>query len=129
MECYKSAYGIEPYFKDYSEIIKEYLFEGGKKEVYKDNLRDYEDTPPLKEVIGEENANKVKELFENCQGFYRFDSTESNAFDWQIFATGPTCNPKTVIEYWKEQGVELEIDEEKITKEFFKEVYGDDYED
>lgn len=105
------------------------MFEGGKKEVYKDNLRDYEDTPPLKEVIGEENADKVRKLFEDCQGFYRFDSTESNAFDWQIFATGPTCNPNTVIEYWKERGVELEIDEEKITKEFFKEVYGDDCED
>lgn len=133
MEGYRYAYRLEPYFQIYTDVLKEYLLDGGTTEVYKkdDSLvgghRDFEKTPNLETVIGKEAAEKVKDLIEKCQRFYRFDSTTYGCFEGSVNNYAPiSCRPEEVIEYWKSQGIDIEIDDEKIRKNYYREEWGEE---
>lgn len=134
VDSYKEAYGVKQYFKDYSSIIRDYLFKGGKTEIHvNDNSlvgyhKEIADTPPLSLLLNEKDCEAVKDLFNKCAEYYRFDSVENNSFDWTVFDMAPTSNPWTVSDYWQSKGVSLTIDAVEIKKRFYKEEYGDDYE-
>ena len=135
VDHYKYAYSLEPYFKEYTDVLKDYLLDGGTTEIYvkDDSLvggrREYTKTPKLKDVIGEEAADKVAELIKKCQEFYKVDWSRTEGFDFEIFNCGPCCNAEPVKKYWESQGVEVDCDDDKIIKNFYKEEYGDDEED
>lgn len=132
VDHYKYAYCLEDYFKDYTDVLKKYLLEGGTTEIYvkDDSLvggrREYTKTPKLGDVIGKEATDKVADLIDKCQKFYRFDWSRTGGFEFEIFNCGPCCNAESVTEYWKTQDVEVDCDDEKIMKNFYKEEYGED---
>ena len=102
-------------WKENCDVILRDLKEGGLIDGWDDKLdcRGAEHTKPLKEIIGEDNANKVIKLIEGFRDFYRFDHEESSFNFTMYLGCGPTSNPKTVIDYWKSQGVDITIDEKK----------------
>jgi hypothetical protein len=54
-------------------------------------------------------SHKVIQYIEDCQNFYRFDR-EEQGFDSSIaLGCSPTSNKEVVKEYWKKQGVEVNI--------------------
>lgn len=130
LDRFQTVYGIEPTWQMHCDIISEYLFEGGRKDIYvKDTNgighRDTEPTKPLSELIGEEAANKVKELFEYCKNYYRFDRAV-DSFKYSVGNFAPTINKKSVEDYWKEQGKMYSYNDEEIKKRYYKEEYGED---
>ena len=62
------------------------------------------------EKIGEDAYNKTIDYINKAKNFYRFDRTESG-FHWAMMNCSPCSNKQTVIDYWKSQGVDLEIEE------------------
>lgn len=130
IERFQEVYGMEKKWKNHCEIISEYLFNGGLKDVYKkdDNglsHREYEKTKPLSEIIGEDNANKVKELLDECKNFYRFDRvTDSFAFSVGNYA--PSTFKKSAEEYWNKDSKCYSFDDEEIKKRYYKEEYGEE---
>lgn len=128
LEEYESAYGIRSVWKDNVNTVLEYLKYGGPKLPWKKDefgFKRYERSPKLEEVISKEDAEKVYELIVNCKDFYKFDSDESTFRFSAFLGSTPTSNKDAVIEYWKSQGVDLEIDEEKMKKEYFDGKWGD----
>lgn len=81
--------------------------------------RGYEKVLPIKETIGEENANKVIEFIKDRRNFYRHNVDEEK-FNFSVTLTdSPTSNPDTVVEYWKTQGKEITIDPRHLTEDDF----------
>lgn len=134
VDSYKEAYGVKPYFKEYSDVIRDYLFKGGKKEIHVNEntvvgyRKEIVDTLPLSSLLNEKDCATVRDLFNDCVTYYRFDSIENSSFDWAVFDMAPTSNPWSVSDYWLNKGVSLNIDAVEIKKRFYKEEYGDDYE-
>lgn len=72
--------------------------------------RGYEDVPPLKDIIGEESANKVIEFLKERRDFYIHNRNE-DAFRAQIcLGISPNSNAEAVKEYWKSKGKDITID-------------------
>lgn len=114
---YKDAYNIRERWTDDINIMLRDLKEGGLKDGYKEDEngcghRIAIKTPPISEVIGEENAEKVFRAIEDIRDFYRFDREEVG-FDWTVgLATAsPSCSKENVIKAWKERGVDIEIED------------------
>ena len=77
----------------------------------------------LADQIGEENKNKVIEYLESLLNFYSSDREQSIFRGTISLGFSPTSNPKTVKDYWKSQGVEVEIDEkENLTEDDYWEI-------
>lgn len=81
--------------------------------------RGYEDVPSLKEIIGEENANKVIEYIKDRRDFYRYNTDEEKFTFSVTLSDSPTSNAEEVIEYWKSQGRELKIDPRHYDDNYF----------
>lgn len=130
IERFRYLYGIEGKWKSYCDIISEYLFKGGLKDAYETDEnglshRGSEKTPALSKVIGEENANKVKELLDSCKHFYRFDY-KVDSFNFSVGNYAPTTNKTAVEEYWKKQGENYNFEDKEIMNNYYREEYGDD---
>ena len=91
------------------------------------NEKEYEDTPKLRDVIGEENAEKVKKMITDIKNFYRFNM-KYQTFTFNVMNFSPTSNKETVEKYWREHGVpDFTINEDKWFKEEDEEEnYGDE---
>lgn len=101
---YIDAYGIEDKWKEYVDVIIRDFKEGHTKDKYIERdgdtpgYRDYEKVPPLKDIIGEEAANKVLEILEDRKYFYRFGGRDESTFRFNVFNFSPCSNKKTVEE-------------------------------
>ena len=81
--------------------------------------RGYENMPPLKDVIGKKNADKVVEFLKGRKNFY-YHSQNENAFRCQIcLGISPNSNAEKVKEYWKAQGKDITIDLRKHSNDYF----------
>lgn len=132
---YVSEYKLSNDFKRDCDIIIRDMEEGCSKDKYipewtdefgtHPGYRGYEKVPPLKETIGDENAQKVIDFIKMRKEFYRFNR-EEEGFRFDIALTdSPTSNEKTVIEYWKSQGKDIEIDpRHKDENYFWEEEHG-----
>lgn len=114
LDKYLDMTNLEPTWKDDCDTMIEYLSDGGYHNVIKhDNLggsyRDAEKLAPIQEYIGEEAFAKVLEYMNECKSYYRYGSIEKSAFVWPIINVAPTSNKERVIEFWKSQGVDIEI--------------------
>lgn len=113
--------------------------------------RSYEKVAPLKEQLAEifhesdfytgsemneaseELINnlydKVTDIVDTCKNFYRFDREESS-FDCSVaLGPSPCSNKDIVIEYWKSQGVDIEIEERNPLLFWDMDYYGDSFEE
>lgn len=109
---YMDAYGITDDWDDTFELLIKQLNEGGIEDDYKEATperpayRDYKKVLPLKEVItcpGE--MNTIIDYIKKCQNFYKGHSYETNQFSMSIaLGASPTCNAKSVKEYWNNHG-------------------------
>ena len=109
LEMAKRNYSYEPFFQDYTEHLTQFLLEGGygadPDNPGKDNNKQH---PSIKEEIGEEAFEILKKRLKAYSDFYRFDHQRWK-FDYTVMNYSPNCNRQTVIDYWKSQGVELNI--------------------
>ena len=151
---YKDAYNIKSHWENDIEVLERYIKEGGSKDKYiephtdeKGNYhpghRSYEKVEPLKEQLfdvleeyglyDENMHNKlydtVTNIIDTCKNFYRFDREESS-FDCSVaLGPSPTSNAETVIEYWKSQGIDIEIKERNPLLFWDMDYYGDSFEE
>lgn len=156
IEMYLNAYNIINPFKDHMDTLREYLEKGGSKdkyiEAYTDEYgyhpgyRGYEKVPPIavhieklimdhpsmKDNIMDEIIDmrdkvieKVFELITECKNFYNANRYEC-AFRMDVGNISPTSNKDTVIEYWKTQGVDLEIKDRVYDEDEDEWVYEDE---
>lgn len=85
------------YLEDFSEDVKKIL-EENNIDCNKDELSD-----KIKKA--------VIDRIENCRNFYRFDR-EVSSFEFSVgFGLSPSHNKEMVEKYWKEQGVDLKIED------------------
>lgn len=117
LESYMDTYNIKCQWKDHSQIMINYLMEGGTKDKWieghtgEDGFkypghRGYENTPKISDLIGVDNAEKVRELMETCKNFYRFDR-EENQFRFTISNYAPSICKERVMEYWEKDGTPI----------------------
>jgi hypothetical protein len=87
-----------------------------------ESVRTAEKTPSLEWVIGKENAQKVFDLIKDIKDFYKFDKDEAQ-FDFNVYlGCSPTSNAETVKEYWKSQGIDIEIDTTELSEDQYWEL-------
>ena len=114
VESYVSAYNMKDMFKEYCDLVYDYLENGGYKDVFEPefeggpNVRKIHPTPKLIDVIGEENTNKCLELIKFCRNFYRGEIDETT-FRFNVMNFSPSSNKEDVQNYWKEQGKNVVI--------------------
>lgn len=115
-ESYIKAYKIRSLFNDHLDLILNYFKDPIiNKYVKKEDApgyRDYEHITPLKDIIGSDNMNKVKEYVEKARNFYRFNH-ELNSFNMTVYlGASPSSDKQSVIDNWKEyRGQDITIDE------------------
>lgn len=127
---YIKAYHLEDSFKLHCDIIIRDLIEGCPKDKYfpekidedgfkHPGYRGYEQVPPIQYSIGIENANEVVDFIKQRKDFYRFNHLEER-FNFAIsLGDSPTQNPDTVIQYWKTQGVNIDIKPRHHSQDYF----------
>ena len=109
LEMAKHNYSYEPFFQDYIEHFADFLLKGGRAhDVDKGGKDDYKDYSSLKEDIGEEAFAILEKRIEAYKKTFRFD-WQRWKFNFTIMNYSPNSNRQAVIDYWKSQGVELEI--------------------
>ena len=152
---YIKAYRIQELWHDNIELLEKYLNEGGTKDkwiperVDEDGFkhpgyRGYEEVSPIKKQITEflmHNINgeyvdlgdKITEIVMDnircCKEFYRFDREHSGFSVSIALGASPTSNPDSVKEYWKSQGVDIEIEERNPLLFWERDYYGDEFEE
>lgn len=100
----------------FSKVIEDIINEKG--------VKDKEDI----NVIAQAIYDAVIERITTCQDFYKFDS-EENGFRFSVgLGPSPTCNKETVIKYWKEKGIDVNIEDRDPNLFWEKDEYGEDYE-
>lgn len=127
-EKYKKAYRLKRTWAPNIKFLLDCLKEGGYKTVYKplvdggEPVRTAEKTPSLESIIGTAKAKEVFELIKNLRDFYRFDRDEE-IFDFNVYlGCSPTSNEETVKNYWKSQGVDIEIDTTELSEDDYWEI-------
>lgn len=83
----------------------------------------------MREPIAEELYKIVLETIDNCRDFYRFDREEEQFGYAVALGASPCSNKETVIEYWKSQGVDLEIKDRNPLLLWEMDYYGEDFEE
>ena len=155
---YLDMYRMKNLWKSNVDFLRENLTEGSYKDVYisetidengdwHPGYRTSEKVPNLKELflnvfdeklklgdalrepIAEELYNVVLETIDNCRDFYRFDREEEQ-FGYSVaLGASPTSNKDRVIEYWKTQGVNVEIVDRNPHLFWEMDYYGDEFEE
>lgn len=156
---YIEAYNIKSEWNDHIDILKKYLVEGGSKATYINGRTDengdyhpghkgYEEVAPIvehikkiildeydgnKEVtsdVAQNVANKVIELINTCQNFYRFNMDECKFRNTLAMGATPTSNAETVKKWWKDHyDVDIEIVERNPLLLWEMDYYGDNFEE
>ena len=156
LDKYIKAYRIQEEWHSNIELLEKYLNGGGTKDkwiperVDEDGFkhpgyRGYEAVPPiktqisevLKKYVGETNCEEVRDEITNsimntiinCKEFYRFDREESSFSASIALGASPTSNPDSVKEYWKSQGVDIEIEERNPLLFWERDYYEDEFEE
>lgn len=153
LDKYKRAYNIKEQWTDNIELLEQYLTEGGTKDKYIEahtdeygyhpGYRGYEKVEPIKKqldvILNEYNLydeNMLNKLYDAvintikaCKNFYKFDREESSFSCSVALGASPTSNPDTVKEYWKSQGVDVDIEIRNPLLFWEQEYYGDKFEE
>ena len=155
---YLNMYRMNNLWKSNVDFLRENLTEGSYKDIYipertdengdiYPGYRSSEHVPNLKdqflhaldkklklgdemrEPIAEELYNIVLETIDNCKDFYRFDREEEQFGYAVALGASPCSNKNIVIDYWKSQGVDLEIKDRNPLLLWEMDYYGEDFEE
>ena len=126
---YKEAFRCVNEWNSNIEFLVKCLEEGGYRDKWirnstdpHDGYRGAEKTPSLKTILGPEKAQEVINLINDLCNFYHFDRDEE-IFDFNVaLGCSPTSNAQVVRDYWKSQGVNIEIDETELTEDEYWEI-------
>lgn len=121
VDKYVYAYGFKNRFQENCDAVLDYLMNGGHKDKYIESYTDengnyhpgyrsYEKTPKLRDVIGEEHAEKCAELIKDCKDFYDRNRTEVS-FRFSVMNYSPTSNIETARRYWENKDKNVVIKE------------------
>lgn len=145
---YAEAYDLKPRWKEYIELLEDYLDKGGSKDKYipetmeengfiHPSHRSYEKIKPLKEqlkevVCSDETLDKVLEIIKtnitDCKNFYRFEH-DANRFSFAVCLGGsPSSNKNTVEKYYESQGTPINIVERNPLLLWEMDEYGSEFE-
>ena len=135
IEHYLYIYGLFDWWKESVEVIERDFTKGGLKDHWvkestdkygkHPGYRDTEKVPPLKDIIGEENSNKVLSILKDYKDFYRFGRRDLDSISFSLYNYSPNSNKQTVIDYWKTQGKDITIDDFDVEDK----IYGTDDEE
>lgn len=140
VDKYVDMYRIRSEWQDDVDVVLDFLENGGTDEVRNDDTGDkeYVRIPGLKDelynIIGDSGlADKVYDSvigkINKCKRYYRFNAEESAFRFSTAFGPSPTCNMKTVKDYWKnEKGIDVEIEERNPLTFWERDEYGDEFE-
>lgn len=154
LDKYVKTYRLQNEWLSNMDVLINYINEGGYRDKWIEDRvdddgtrhtghREYEYVSPLNEQVlniiskyGCEEGEMYKELcatinttIEGCKNYYKFDR-EYSSFSASIsLGPSPTSDKEVVIEYWKTQGVDLEIEERNPLLFWEKDYYGDEFED
>ncbi|MBR5298530.1 MAG: hypothetical protein IKU29_11795 [Parabacteroides sp.] len=144
---YTDAYRFTAHFKDNMDVVRDYFTGKGMKDIWvkegESGYRSCAQVPHIKNTFSKilnENgitdtklanklSNEVLQYIENCKNFYNFDYKETSFQSSIALGCSPTSNPQTVIEYWKQQGVDITINERNPNLLWDMDYYGDDFEE
>lgn len=127
-EHYLYSYNLKPYWKEYCDVIKDYLFKGGYRDIFIEpqgdrlGYRSSEKTPPVSSFLSKEDTEKLSTLLDDCSNFYRLDRDYNEADIAICLGCSPTCNKQSVIDYWKGKGKDITIEDFDI----YDKIYGDE---
>ena len=145
---YIDAYGMKEHWHSNIDIIKDYFNGKGNKDkwipevVHEDGYktpgyRSFEKVPQLseqfKEFVDEETAIKLQEIVLNnlqwCEDYYMFDR-EADSFSCSVsLGASPTSHKDGVVKYWKDKGVEVNIEDRNPCLFYDADELGDEFED
>ena len=120
LENRQEAYGISTYWDSDMKFLLEILYNGGgMHEVntpteWSDgkNVRHCIKVDTINKIIGEEPADKLKEVLEGYKRTYRFGLRDVNQFVSLVWAA-PSTNRETVKKAWKDAfSIDVEIPED-----------------
>lgn len=157
VEKYIIAYGMEDPWDCHFDLLKDNLREGGTKDKWipekvdengfkHPGYRGYEQYPSLKNQIcsilessflsdttinelTDKITNKVFDLINTVQNFYNHDRERNNFTYTMYLGASPNSNLESVKEYWKSQGVDIEIEERNPLLFYEEDYYGDEFEE
>ena len=116
VDMFARAYRIPPEIKDNLEVLKHY-FNYPIRDTYKTDknglsVRKCENFPPLKNIIGEDNYNKVISYIDEASNFYKWDR-DLKGFNMAVYlGPSPNSNKQAVIDNWKKyKGIDIIIDD------------------
>ena len=115
-----------PGYRGYEKVkpIKEQI-----ENILNDSLGSGEISPFVKDAIIDKIVATVINTIFDCKDFYRFDREESSFKASVALGPSPTSNKDTVIEYWKSQGIDIEIVERNPLLLWEQDYYGDNFEE
>ena len=129
IEHYLYIYGLFDWWKESIEVIERDFTKGGLKDHWvkewtdkygkHPGYRDAEKVPPLKDIIGEENSNKVLSILKDYKDFYRFGRRDLDSVFFSLYNYSPNSNKQTVIDYWKSQNKPIEIKDIDVEKIYY----------
>lgn len=122
---YLEAYKIKDKRQDYLDLIIDDLKNGYYVNVYKNawtdeygfhpGYKDYKEEKSLIKKIGEDTANKVFDILEERNHYYKVNLEENKFTSTIAFGCSPTSNVKTVLEHWGN----IEIKPRHLTEDEF----------
>lgn len=149
---YIDMYRLREEWTSNMDLLIDYVSNGGSKDKWipdhtKNGMhytghRGYEKVDPLKKqfdvILNEYNIhdeNMLNRLYDaaintinDCKDFYKFDREQSSFSIAVALGASPTSNQETVKEYWKSQGVDIDIEIRNPLLFWEQDYYGDDFE-
>lgn len=115
-----------PGYRGYENVkpIKEQI-----ERVLNDEFASGEVSPFVKDSLRDKITEVVMNTISDCKEFYRFDREESQFSASVALGPSPTSSKETVIEYWKSQGVDIDIVEPNPLLLWERDYYGDEFEE
>lgn len=154
---YIKAYGMNSTWHSYVDTVRRYFDGEGMKDAWVENKVDEygvkhsgyrvaEEVPHItkafKEILAKQldgehfidtlvdSLSKVVfEYIDNCENFYRVDREEGDFSCSVALGASPTSNPNTAVEYWKKQGVDVNIEWRNPLLLWEMDEYGDEFEE
>jgi hypothetical protein len=152
LDKYIKAYNIKETWISNIEVLEDYLKNGGTKDKYIEphtdeygyhpGYRGYENVKPIFDQIsnmlntqGIDNSiiefgitEAIFNTIKACKEFYKFDREQSSFSCSIALGPSPTTNPETVKEYWKSQGVDIDIEIRNPLCFWEQDYYNDEFE-
>ena len=99
------------------------------EKILNDEFTSCEVSPFVKDALRDKIVEIVMNTIKDCKDFYRFDREESQFSASVALGPSPCSNKDTVIEYWKSQGVDIEIEERNPLLLWEQDYYGENFEE